>query len=56
MLVGDTGLVVQALVDQPVVTADDPLVARLGQFDANETHDLDNSQRRRSTHGCHQRW
>ena len=40
MLAGDTGLVVQADLDQLFATADNPLVARTGQFDGNASHDV----------------
>lgn len=40
MLAGDTGLVVQADLDQLFASTSNPLVARLGQFDANASQDL----------------
>ena len=40
MMAGDTGLVVQADLTGLIATEEDPLVVRLGQFDANPSYDL----------------
>jgi len=39
MMAGDTGLVVQAELDDLFTTISDPIVVKLGQFDANDSQD-----------------